>query len=145
VNPNPSYPVTKLIRHVLNHPIPPARLPEAIQSHTRALLGADKLQTPGILLKLATLHETLDEISKSVTYHQKILALGEKNGMSVSEMAGSYIAVAEWEISKEASGDLALAGRYLEKVGETNAPVRDKAEGMLRELRIKEGRAAAGI
>jgi anaphase-promoting complex subunit 8 len=125
-------------------------LPEAIQSHTRALLGADRLQTPSILLKLANLHQTLGQTPKSISFHQKILALGERNHTPVVEMAVSYLAVAEWEMAegdKEngSKGDWALAGRYLEKVGGTNAPQRDKAEEMLRELRVREARLAAGI
>lgn len=44
-----------------------------------------------------------------------------------------------------ARGDWTLAAQYLEKVAQTNAPQRDKAEELLRELRVKEARLAAGL
>lgn len=94
-------------------------------------------------------------------------------------MAGSYLAVAEWEMlgqgegedvggevggagmnsktgtgtsittkiktkTREEHGDWALAASYLEKVVGSNAPQRDKAEEMLRELRVMEARAVLG-
>jgi anaphase-promoting complex subunit 8 len=69
-------------------------------------------------------------------------------------MAASYLAVAEWEMRggtraagqpEMARGDWTLAAQYLEKVAQTNAPQRDKAEELLRELRVKEARLAAGL
>lgn len=152
------------------------RLPDAILAHTRALLGADRVQTMTILLKLASLHTTLDEIDKAVGYHRKVVALGEKSGLEVAEITGSYLAVAEWEmrgliqlqrrearegknldranwdgddtmdgagVLKEA--DLAIAAQYLERVAQTNAPQRDRAEELLRSLRVYEMRAVATI
>ncbi len=78
--------------------------------------------------------------------------------MGTDQMAGSYLAVAEYEMrdgvgevdgdgggEEEGRGDWALAAQYLEKVASTNAPQRDKAEEMLRELRLKEARLAASI
>ncbi|OWZ69319.1 hypothetical protein AYX14_03075 [Cryptococcus neoformans] len=152
------------------------RLPDAILAHIRALLGADRVQTMTILLKLASLHTTLDEIDKAVGYHRKVVALGEKSGLEVAEMAGSYLAVAEWEMrgviqlqqrearegrrldwtngdgdeSMDAEGvlkeaDLAIAAQYLERVAQTNAPQRDRAEELLRSLRVYEMRAVAAI
>lgn len=136
------------------------RLPEAIQSHVRALLGADPTQTISILYKLANLHTSIAESqntsnaapvpaslsSEAKEYHKKIISLGEKEGLVVMDLASSYIAVAEWEMAGEGKnqGDWGLASRYLEKVSLTNAPQRDKAEGMLRTLRLREARLAAG-
>lgn len=40
-----------------------------------------------------------------------------------------------------ASGDWALAATYLEKVAQSNALQRDKAEELIRELRMREARA----
>ena len=120
------------------------RLPDAIQAHTRALLGADRYQTPTILAKLAALHASLGMPAESVSYHRKILALGERSGVGAAELASSYLAVAEWE-TKGDKGDWALAGQYLEKVAATNAPQRDRAEAALRELRVREARLAAGL
>ena len=37
-------------------------------------------------------------------------------------------------------GDWALAATYLEKVAGTNSPMRDKAEELLRALRVEEAR-----
>ena len=129
------------------------RLPDAIQAHTRALLGADRLQTPTILSKLAALHSSLGQHKEAVTYHQKILALGESSGLPTADMAANYLAIAEWEMRTASvdegdvatKGDWTLAAQYLEKVSQTNAPQRDKAEEALRELRIREARAAAGV
>jgi anaphase-promoting complex subunit 8 len=124
------------------------RLPEAIQAHTRALLGADRVQTPNILGKLASLHNSIAQASGSpfspeaTDYHRKLLALGEQDGTSPAELAGSYIAIAEWEMRGMAEkGDWSLAATYLEKVAETNSPMRDKAEELLRALRLEEARA----
>lgn len=124
------------------------RLPEAIQAHTRALLGADRVQTPNILGKLASLHTSISQASgtpyssEATDYHRKLLALGEQDGTSPAELAGSYIAIAEWEMRGMAEkGDWALAATYLEKVAGTNSPMRDKAEELLRALRIEEARA----
>jgi len=115
------------------------RLPNAIEAHGRALLGADRLQTPMILSKLAALHTSLEHDADAIEYHRKILALGESNGTHPAEMAASYLAVAEWEVRPgEARGDWGLAAQYLEKVGQTNAPQRDRAVEALRELRLRE-------
>jgi anaphase-promoting complex subunit 8 len=198
-------------------------LPEAIQAHTRALLGADRVQTPTILSKLAALHTAQAQAQahaqpdqgaggyvfsqEAIDYHKKLIALGESEGTRVGEMAGSYLAVAEWEMSGSGSGsgsgaaiaesqghgggvvsgrgagarggrrpsgrggragsgigvgvgfgadrtgtdpdtghsgttgDWTLAAMYLEKVVASNAPQRDKAEELLRELRVMEARA----
>ncbi|WVN85597.1 uncharacterized protein L203_100746 [Cryptococcus depauperatus CBS 7841] len=153
------------------------RIPDAILAHTRALLGADRIQTMTILLKLAGLHITLGQTEKAVGFHRKAVALGEKNGMGVAEMAGSFLTIAEWEMrsvikaleteremaNREAAdegnkdgdelmesvekqtrdGDMALAAQYLEKVSQTNAPQRDRAEELLRSLRLYEMRIVA--
>jgi len=82
------------------------------------------------------------------------LALGERYATPIAEIAASYLAVAEWEMRDggpgevgegEAAqkGDWTLAAQYLEKVAGTNAPLRDKADELLRELRIREARVAA--
>jgi anaphase-promoting complex subunit 8 len=89
---------------------------------------------------------------EAVGCHKKLLALGEREGTTAAEMASSYLAVAEWEmrgvarrVTEKEKGDWALASQYLEKVAQTNAPQRDKAEELLRELRVKEARLAAGL
>ncbi|WWC86040.1 uncharacterized protein L201_000911 [Kwoniella dendrophila CBS 6074] len=148
------------------------RLPDAILAHTRALLGADRSQTPTILLKLASLHLSLGQIEESISYHRKILALGEKpgNGLNINDLSSSYLNIAEYEMRDiilqqqreqaqeegedeyddsmsldQDKGDLALASQYLEKVSQSNAPQRDRAEELLRVLRIKEAKMAADL
>lgn len=141
------------------------RLQDAIAAHTRALLGADRQQTPLILSKLATLHQTIAEAqsddlgpgagnrqqttisSEAIGYHKKLLALGEKSQTPVGELAPSYLAVAEWEMwdGRGEQGDWALAAIYLEKVASSHTPQRDKAEESLRILRLKEARLAAAL
>jgi anaphase-promoting complex subunit 8 len=126
-------------------------LPEAIQAHTRALLGADRVQTPNILAKLAQLHQTIAQASgestsaEAIDFHRKLLALGEQDGTPTAELAGSYIAVAGWEMGvtgqRAEKGDWSLAATYLEKVTGTNSPMRDKAEELLRALRLEEARS----
>lgn len=109
-------------------------------------MGADRHQTPLILSKLATLYTSLNQPTEAISYHRKILQLGERVGTPDAELAASYLAVAEWEIKvSNETGDLALAARYLEKVSQTNAPQRDRAEEALRELRTKELRVAASL
>lgn len=136
------------------------RLPEAIESHTRALLGADRTQTTSILYKLANLYTSIAEsqnpagqtsgtsaLSAEATgYHRKIIALGESEGLGVQDMSASYLAIAEWEMAGQGQkeGDWGLASQYLEKVSLSNAPQRDKAEGLLRILKLREARLAAG-
>lgn len=140
------------------------RLPESIECQSRALLGADRTQTTAILHKLASLHTSIAESqavgsanlglsAEATDYHRKIIALGQDEGLGVAELAASYLAVAEWEMTakhfangeskKEGSGDLTLASLYLGKVASTNAPQRDRAEALLRDLRMKEARLAA--
>ncbi|WWC58343.1 uncharacterized protein I303_100883 [Kwoniella dejecticola CBS 10117] len=176
------------------------RLPDAILAHTRALLGADRVQTPTILLKLASLHYTLGQLEDSVNYHRKILALGERghsgiNGeihnphtnantgtgglaAGIAELSASYLAIAEYEMrdildpeaipdtekekgqsmdidsnqtnkqqqqQQQPKGDWILASQYLEKVSSSNAPQRDRAEELLRILRIREAKMAADL
>ncbi|WVQ85576.1 hypothetical protein IAT38_007742 [Cryptococcus sp. DSM 104549] len=129
------------------------RLPDAILAHTRALLGADRVQTGQILVKLASLHTTLGQQAEAVRLHRKIIALGEQTGSGVAGMVGSYLEVAEWELSAseglgqvggagggggdEGEPDLALAALYLQKVADTNTPQRDRAEDLLRALKMK--------
>jgi anaphase-promoting complex subunit 8 len=80
--------------------------------------------------------------SEAVDYHRKLLALGEQDGAPIADLAGSYIAVAEWEVGAQGEkGDWALAAVYLEKVMGTNSPLRDKAEELLRALRLEEARS----
>ncbi|BEJ18077.1 hypothetical protein CspHIS471_0703540 [Cutaneotrichosporon sp. HIS471] len=117
------------------------RIPDAISAHTRALLGADHKQTPDILAKLAVLNTTEGEPAKAVECHKKILALGIREEAPLAALAGSYLAVAEWE-SRE-GGEWALAAQYFEKVAASNLPERDSAADLLRELRIREARATA--
>lgn len=80
-----------------------------------------------------------DLSAEGTEYHRKLLALGEQDGTPPAELASSYIAIAEYEVrSGREKGDWALAARYLEKVAGTNAPLREKAEIMLRALRVRE-------
>ncbi|ORY28646.1 cell division control protein 23 [Naematelia encephala] len=142
------------------------RLPDAIKSHVRALLGADRQQTPSILRKLADLHTTLSDgapNADAVEYHKKLLALNTGTGGITEdiELADSYLAVAEWESTRGPAtasaggevvgggggvgvvgGDMALAIRYLEKVAGMNCIQRDRAEDLLRELRLREATSA---
>ncbi|KAL1410905.1 Anaphase-promoting complex subunit 8 [Vanrija albida] len=153
------------------------RLSDAIAAHTRALLGADKTQTPQILTKLASLHATLDasrgvmHSRDAAEYHRKLLALGESERTEFADLAPSYMIVAEYEMRgglaersarkgrrssvvasrrksepplPEERGDWALAARYLEKLAQSNAPQRDRASELLRELRVKEARLGLG-
>lgn len=117
------------------------RIPDAIAAHTRALLGADHKQTPDILTKLASLYAAEGEPAKAVEYHRKNLALGLRDQEPLGALAGSYLAVAEWEMRD--GGEWALAAQYLQRIAESNLSERDTAADMLRELRVREARAAA--
>jgi len=140
------------------------RLPDAISAYTRALFGADRHQTPTILQKLASLYSAIslaecgpDAVSlEAINCHRRLLALGEQSSLGIPELAPSYLIVAEWEMrdgqetadagvaESDQRGNWALAHGYLEKVAGSNVPQRDKAEEMLRELRLREARLAAG-
>ncbi|WWC66603.1 uncharacterized protein I206_100506 [Kwoniella pini CBS 10737] len=143
------------------------RLPDAILAHTRALLGADRIQTPTILLKLASLHFTLGQIEESIGFHRKLIALNEKFngngiGIGINELSSSYLSIAEFEmrdllllsekqekkqedLNGKPLGDLILASQYLEKISISNSPQRDRAEELLRILRIKEAKMAVDL
>ncbi|KAL7423642.1 Anaphase-promoting complex subunit 8 [Cryptotrichosporon argae] len=151
------------------------RLAEAVAAHARALLGADRQQSPAILVKLASLYTALarghgqghghepgaaagtahaDWAAEAAECHRKVLALGERTGTATPEMAPSYVAVAEWEmravLAEQAGesgagagdGDWALAAQYLDKVAQSNAPLRERAHDLLKLLRMKEAAAA---
>jgi anaphase-promoting complex subunit 8 len=126
-----------------------SRFQDAIAAHTRALLGADPQQTPEHLRKLAHLHASIDGArelppgAESTSFQRKIIALGQRDSsISTADLAPHYIAVAEYEMRQGAKGgepgDWALAAQYLDKVALSNAPLRERAEELRRELRVRE-------
>ena len=126
------------------------KISDAILAHTRALLGADPISTLNILSKLASLYTIQAEnvgdqgSLKAIECHRKLIALGEQKDamVALSDLAESYLAVADWELHpgglNDGKGDATLAAEYLNKVAQSHVPQRDKAEEMLRALRLRE-------
>lgn len=126
--------------------------------YQRALPGADAVQTPTILTKLAGIYQSIAQqkhheySEEAVDCHRKIIALGERENKPAHMMAASYLAVAEYEMyaprpaasdgRRDQARDLTLAMQYLHKIAQTNAPQRDKAEELLRKAKAEE---AAGF
>jgi len=67
------------IRDVCTHSMPFFRLREAIECLKRALIGADPLET-SINLKLAKLHNDLEEWAEAAAYHRRVVEVCRANG-----------------------------------------------------------------
>lgn len=76
------------------------RLPEAIQSNNRALLGADAPQTVNILAKLAQLYDNAGVYAKAANTHRLLILIGEREGHSVIDVAQSYLYVAQYDLDQ---------------------------------------------
>ncbi|EIW82916.1 cell division control protein 23 [Coniophora puteana RWD-64-598 SS2] len=105
---------------------------EAIECLKRALLGADPHETI-ITLKLAKLHEELDELTDAANYHQRIVQVCQEDARPVPDYAKSAVFVAHYHMGIE-GGDVLLAKEYLEKVAQSNAEEVSRASEMLKRL-----------
>jgi anaphase-promoting complex subunit 8 len=127
------------------------RLREAIECLKRALLGADANEI-AIALKLARLHNDLEETADAVAYHRRVIDISRAMRMSfchnrtVTSGDADYIVkpVAEWARSAmyvaryyyvSEGGDLELARDLLETVGGSNSEDADSAAELLKRVK----------
>lgn len=106
---------------------------EAISCLKRALLGSDARE-PNINLKIAGLHDLLEERAEAAAYHRRSVELCTALGRPVSEFAKSCMYVARYHLFY-GGGDTKLAREYLERVAATNTEESSVALEYLRKLR----------
>ncbi|KAG1732216.1 uncharacterized protein EDB91DRAFT_1152196 [Suillus paluster] len=109
------------------------RLKEAVECLKRALLGADPRETT-IHLKLAKLHEELEEQAEAAAYHRRVVEICRIEERPVQDYAKSSIFVARHHMMI-AGGDLLLAKDYLERVANSNAEEVAQASDWLKKLK----------
>ncbi|KAH7927147.1 TPR-like protein [Leucogyrophana mollusca] len=109
------------------------RLREAVECHKRALLGADPREST-INLKLAKLHEDLNEPADAAAYHRRVVEVCRIEERPVQDYAKSSIYVARHHMTTT-GGDLLLAKEYLERVAQSNAEEVALASDYLKKLK----------
>ncbi|KAG0707330.1 hypothetical protein DFH29DRAFT_896893 [Suillus ampliporus] len=109
------------------------RLKEAVECLKRALLGADPREIT-IHLKLAKLHEELEEQAEAAAYHRRVVEICRIEERPVQDYAKSSIFVARHHMMI-AGGDLLLAKDYLERVANSNAEEVAQASDWLKKLK----------
>ena len=132
------------------------RLREAIECLKRALLGADANEI-AIALKLARLHNDLDETVDAVAYHRRVIDISRAMrmlhchqstvssddanciGKPVAEWARSAMYVAQYYYVLE-GGDLELSRGLLEMVAGSNSEDADAAADLLKRVKTAIGR-----
>jgi len=109
------------------------RLREAIECLKRALIGADPHET-SINLKLAKLHNDLEEWTEAAAYHRRVVEVCRANGRPIPDYAKSALYVARHHASS-ADGDLGLAREYLERVAASNSEEAGPAAELLKKVK----------
>ncbi|KAG1808266.1 uncharacterized protein BJ212DRAFT_1384423 [Suillus subaureus] len=109
------------------------RLKEAVECLKRALLGADPRETT-IHMKLAKLHEELEDQAEAAAYHRRVVEICCIEERPVQDYAKSSIFVARHNMVI-AGGDLLLAKDYLERVANSNAEEVAQASDWLKKLK----------
>ncbi|KIM75485.1 hypothetical protein PILCRDRAFT_98910 [Piloderma croceum F 1598] len=109
------------------------RLREAIECLKRALIGADPLET-SINLKLAKLHNDLEEWTEAAAYHRRVVEVCRANARPVPDYAKSSLYVARHQITT-IDGDLELAREYLERVATSNSEEVGQAGELLKKVK----------
>ena len=123
----------------------------------RALLGADANEI-AIALKLARLHNDLDETADAVHYHRRVIEISRATRTSwyydstissgdtaddivnpIAEWARSAMYVARYYYVSE-GGDLELARELLETVAGSNSEDADSAADLLKRVKTAIGR-----
>ncbi|KAJ7579111.1 hypothetical protein C8J56DRAFT_964848 [Mycena floridula] len=92
---------------------------EALECLKRALIPADPHEIT-INLKLAKIHEDLEEHEESAAYHRRIVEVCQADMRPVPDYSKSCLVVAEYHM-RIPDGDLGLAKTYLETVAASNA------------------------
>lgn len=144
-----SYPVPRCTSNRIQHSLSTR---DAVECLKRALLGADSREIT-INLKLAKLHEELEEHTEAVAYHQRVVetcraegALFHRGsrltvacshvyiGRPVQDFAKSSIYVARHQIMIP-GGDLTLAKECLERIAQSNVEEVTQAADWLKKLK----------
>lgn len=107
---------------------------EAISCFKRALLGSDARET-SLNLKIASLHDLLDERAEAAAYHRRCVELSVTAGRPVSEYVKSCMYVVRYQLLW-GGGDRRLAKEYLERVAGSNTEESPFAAEYLRKLRL---------
>lgn len=132
---------------------------EAIECLKRALIGADPNEI-NINLKLAKLHNDLEEWSEAAAYHRRVVEVCRINGLSmlslyvstplkpflarpVPEYAKSSLYVARHQMD-DIGGDLTLAQEYLERISASNSEEVGQATEMLKKIKVSLAAAGKG-
>ncbi|KAA1473901.1 TPR-like protein [Dentipellis sp. KUC8613] len=108
---------------------------EAVECYRRALLGAD-VNEGTINLKLAKLHDDLEEYPEAAAYHQRVIDSSKALLKPVTEYAKSLMYVARFHVEKVEKGDLDLARDYLSKVAASNAEDAVQAAELLKSVNV---------
>ncbi|KAH9948551.1 TPR-like protein [Amylocystis lapponica] len=106
---------------------------EAIECLRRALIGADPHETT-IHLKLAKLHNDLDEFAEAAAYHRRVVEVCKVAGKPVSDYAKSSVYVGRYHVL-HGGADYALAKDYLEPVASSNSEEVGQATELLKKVR----------
>ncbi|KAF9227395.1 TPR-like protein [Gyrodon lividus] len=109
------------------------RTGDAVECLKRALLGADHHEIT-INLKLAKLHEEMEESVEAVAYHRRVVEICCIEERPIQDYAKSSIYVARHQMVT-AGGDLSLAKEYLERVANSNAEEVTQAADWLKKLK----------
>ncbi|KIL66252.1 hypothetical protein M378DRAFT_161115 [Amanita muscaria Koide BX008] len=109
-----------------------SRYREAIECLKRALIPADPHEI-SIFLKLARLHQLLDEQAEAVAYHRRVVEVCQADLRPIQDYAKSSLAVAQYQIP---NGDLLLAREYLERVASSNTEEAGQAPELLKALKV---------
>ncbi|TFY83571.1 hypothetical protein EWM64_g439 [Hericium alpestre] len=105
------------------------RLREAVDCYKRALLGAD-VNEGTINLKLAKLHDDLEERQEAAAYHQRVIEVSKALLKPLADYAKSCMYIARYHM--EQGGDLELSKDYLAKVAISNSEDAAEAADLLR-------------
>ncbi|KAL6305062.1 hypothetical protein BKA93DRAFT_246990 [Sparassis latifolia] len=118
---------------------------EAIECLRRALIGANAQETT-IHLKLAKLHNDLNEFAEAAAYHRRVVEVCRSTNKPIGESAKSRVYVARYHLM-HGGGDLDLAKEYLEQVATSNSEEVSQATELLKKVKAaihaKEASTAA--
>ncbi|CAL1706904.1 unnamed protein product [Somion occarium] len=109
------------------------RLREAVECNKRALIGAGPKETT-IHLRLAKLHNDLEEYREAAAYHQRVVDISKASQKTVGEFATSSVYVARYHLS-QGGGDLFHARELMEVVASSQSEEVTQATDLLKRIR----------
>ncbi|KAF8633362.1 hypothetical protein AX17_004533 [Amanita inopinata Kibby_2008] len=120
------------------------RYREAIECLKRALIPADPHEIT-INLKLAKLHQLLEEPAEAAAYHRRVVEVCQTDLRPIQDYAKSSLEVAEYQL-RIPNGDLPLAREYLERVAGSNTEEAGQASELLKMVKAAmQGRETAEV